>query len=259
MVAVMTPPRRSVETVLAAVDKLYGDDNDENMDYHRWASARTIIDESGLAKSMHLNALTYGEFDLRLFAESLQYIRTALCDERGGERGARFEEFTGGGNFVDIGCGYGRICMTAAGFLAGWSATGIEIVHGLQVAAEEVRVEAEEMDTVCPWARNVKYIHSDYTETGGAAEEAIREADIVFCFATTWPSGGTPFLGELSGVLGRLLRSGSYVITVDKQLVTDEDVDGRGARFCRVHDLTGANRSTGESTAYIYRLLRRSD
>jgi Histone methylation protein DOT1 len=258
--SIMSPTGRTVEAVLKAVDKLYGDDEDENMDYHRWVSARAFIDQSGLSKAMHINALTYGEFDLHLFARSLKYTHAVLREDQDkGHIGNSVSLLASNGQFVDIGSGYGRICMAAAGILQGWKAIGIEIVKGLTEAADELRTEAEVLGSCCPWAQNVNFINSDYTEAGGAAEVAISTATIVFCFATTWPSGGTPYLGELSGVLGRLLRNGSFVITVDKQLVTDEDVGAHGARFHHLHNLTGSNRSTGESTAHIYRLMRNTD
>jgi Histone methylation protein DOT1 len=260
MMSLTSPAGRTVEAVLTAVDKLYGDDEDENMDYHRWVSARALIDQSGLSKAMHLNALTYGEFDLHLFAKSLKYTHVILEEDHEEECTENSSRPSGSnGVFVDIGSGYGRICMAAAGILEGWNTVGIEIVQGLVESADELRTEAQALGCCSSWAQNVKFIHSDYTEIGGAAEVAISSATIVFCFATTWPSGGTPYLGGLSGVLGRLLRNGSFVITVDKQLVTDQDVDAHGARFHYLHSLTGSNRSTEESTTYIYRLNRSAD
>jgi hypothetical protein len=142
-----------------------------------------------------------------------------------------------------------QVVLAAAEMLPLWHSVGIEIVPGLHEHASEVILSAD-LDA----SRRCTFILGDYAEDGGSAEKALTGASLVFCFATTWPTPGKmPYLSTLSSVLGRRLRHGAVVITVDKQLATDV-LGPSGERFVLAAELTGPNRATGDSNVFVYTL-----
>lgn len=240
----MAPSRAVVPQVVKTIHELYGDAEDENIEFHRWNMAQGAIEESGLRQQMHSTELTYGEFSLDFFGKSLCTAIEYLGDDTRGDL-----------KFVDIGSGFGRLAHFAACFLGEqWTTTGLEIVPGMVEYASEVRVEALALAGVS-WPSRLKFVLGDYSETGGEAEKTLQEANILFCFCTTWPSGGTPFLTTVSFVLGQRLTPGSIVMTVDKQLAT-EPLGPDGSQFELLNQVDGENRCVGESTVYFYRFRR---
>jgi hypothetical protein len=141
-----------------------------------------------------------------------------------------------------------QVVLAAAEMLPLWQAVGIEIVPGLHESALDTHRSAR-ADT----AYRSSFVLGDYADEGGLAERALAGASLVFCFATTWPTGKSPYLPTLSSVLGCRLRRGSVVITVDKQISPDV-LGPSGKHFRQVAMITGPNRATGDSNVFVYTL-----
>jgi hypothetical protein len=244
----LAPTPEAVRAAADEVDQLYGDAEDENQEYHRWRMAQDDIEESraGLLQDMHASELVFGEFDLHLLGAALRFACGALGEAASGD--ARR-------TFVDVGSGYGRCVLAGASMLGDdWSCCGIEIVPGMVEYSSQMLAEARARPEF-PWSSRVRFVAGDYSAAGGEAERALAAADVVFCFATTWPSGGTPYLTTASSVLGRRMRHGAIVMTADKQLAREE-LGRDGARFELLHHIDGKNQCVGESTVYVHRLCR---
>ena len=98
-------------------------------------------------------------------------------------------------------------------------------------------------------------------EADSALPRALRgggddAAAVVFVYATCWPSVG-PHLTALSETLAGALPEGSRVITVDKQLVSDDASGGGGGfAFDELASFTLKNYNTHESSAWVYAFRR---
>ena len=177
--------------------------------------------------------LTYGEFDLDGFFELL---RAAAPRE--------------GETFVDVGSGCGRLVLAAA-LVHNWRAcVGIEMLGDLHelatkshtklvAASADLGLQLAPCELVCD-------------EADSALPRALRggggdAAAVVFVYATCWPSVG-PHLTALSETLAGALPDGSRVITVDKQLVSD---DAATFAFDEVASMTLKNYNTHESTGWV--------
>lgn len=242
-------PERFILEAIRSVDKLYGDADDENMPYHRWVSAQAAIAQSNLRYKMHSDALVYGEFDLAFFGNAIK-IASGLQQRQDIWSGSEPDSF----KFVDIGSGYGRLVHAAAYMLPGWECVGIEIIPDMVATSMKFsEQETSEEESQTSRQSKIRFVHGDYTDPCATVQEVLRKARIVFCFATTWPSGSTPYLNTLSAVLGRYLHPGAIVMTVDKQLAP-EPVGCNGEKFTLRREIEGSNPATGQSTLYIYEL-----
>lgn len=233
---------------IRATDEIFGDNEDEYMHYHRWCKAQEAVARSDLKNEMDADALVYGEFDLQFFGKALK-IACELLPGR-----APAESHCARPRFVDIGSGLGRIVQAASLMLPQWDCIGIEIVPDLVRAAEEM-CEIGHGIGMANSARkgSRKFIHGDYSDPSCDVKDALQGAEIVFCFATTWPSAGTPYLNTLTAVLGQLVSPQAVVMTVDKQLASDE-LDESKRKFVLRTQFDGANLATGQSTLYMYQL-----
>ena len=98
-------------------------------------------------------------------------------------------------------------------------------------------------------------------EADSALPRALRggggdAAAVVFVYATCWPSVG-PHLTALSETLAGALPEGSRVITVDKQLVSDDASGGGGGfAFDELASFTLKNYNTHQSSAWVYAFRR---
>ena len=187
--------------------------------------------------------LTYGEFDLDDFFELL---RAAAPRE--------------GETFVDVGSGCGRLVLAAA-LVHNWRAcVGIEMLGDLHelatkshtklvAASADLGLQLAPCELVCD-------------EADSALPRALRgggddAAAVVFVYATCWPSVG-PHLTALSETLAGALPEGSRVITVDKQLVSDDASGGGGGGFAfdELASFTLKNYNTHQSSAWVYAFRR---
>ena len=77
---------------------------------------------------------------------------------------------------------------------------------------------------------------------------------VVFVYATAWPSNG-PILAELSQSLGTLLPVGSRVITIDKQLCSDDSTAALWSFRSLCAPIEAPNYNTVTSTGYVYEVV----
>lgn len=222
--------RRAIEVV----EGVYEDTLDGAMAYHRWTAARAEAEETGLSAT-HGTALVYGDVDLGLMVRGME-----LAGVRDGDR------------VVDIGSGYGRVVNLCACAYDGTEGTrvhrvtGIEILPMLHMYARDmenkVRAEWKEM-------AETKFLLGDFRENE-EAEKALREADVVFAFATTWPAVHG-VATELAKRLRECLKVGARAVLVDTRLAGTE-FDGK--RFLLVGRFEKENAATGSSTVSVYRV-----
>ena len=175
------------------------------------------------------DALTYGEFDLALFAQLV---------DRAIEPNAGSLSTT----FVDVGSGVGRLVLAAACLWPDRFArfTGVEKVaalHDLALAASARAQLAQPCDFYCADAADVL-----------AADGALADADVLFAYSSAFASEGD-MLSDFSAMCGNCLRVGSRVITTDRRLLS---VDGLW-KFELVDSIEGPNAETGGvSTGYVH-------
>lgn len=208
---------------LVALRSVYGDEADA---YARWQHAN-LLSSTPAPSIAHLpGQLVYGEADLSLLSRALDVVSPAP-----------------GAHFVDVGSGCGRAVLAAALLRPTLArVSGVEVVRGLHD------------DAVARWERlrnhvsvrpNVRFLCADY-----AADEAapvIQDADVAFCFCTTWGDPGEPEATVLSKALRGRMRAGAKAVVVDKRLCERD-----GWRL--LHAFDAPNADTGESTVSVYQL-----
>jgi len=252
--------RRPTETRLSLLDAreagahtiieaLYGEVSSSQA-FARQAVAANEVEAKHRSRSREL---TYGEFDLAFFYRLL--------------RAAHPEP---GEYFVDIGSGVGRLVVAAA-LVHDWRfAAGIEILeelHGLG-ARTHGRLLAEAGGDDGVWLAPCRFLcqEAEVALPQLAPEGSAGGRGVAFVYATCWPSVG-PYLAELSRSLAATLPSGSRVITIDKQLVSDGGAAAAvGAppgdscwTFRLLHDEEAANYNTHRSRGYVYELQRHDE
>mmetsp|Transcript_36492 Transcript_36492/g.145880 ORF Transcript_36492/g.145880 Transcript_36492/m.145880 type:complete len:200 (+) Transcript_36492:2096-2695(+) len=127
------------------------------------------MDDAGRrGRSKDLN-LTYGEYDLDLFTKLLDRASPAQGD-----------------TFLDLGSGCGRLVLAAWMLYDHWKRCfGVEIVDPLHKESiakyGDLREHLASLEVPCPTA-SVDFIMGDLNETD------FSEADVVFCYSTTWDS-----------------------------------------------------------------------
>ena len=188
--------------------------------------------------------LTYGEFDLANFLALLDSV-----DPKPGEI------------FLDVGSGCGRLVLAAslAYPILGCS-YGIELLPELHASAlaahgrlttflrDEPTIGIAPCELVCD---EVDHALPRLFGSGAGGSLVREQPSVAFVYATCWPGAG-PYLPSLTETLAATLAVGSRVVTIDKQLVAEDDL-GRW-RFAQVVERRVANYNTCESTAYVYRL-----
>jgi hypothetical protein len=188
-----SPPSAYAERLLVGRRAQFGDDL-----IYRPGSIGCAID----------GAQTYGEFDLGLFAASMDRALDGL---------STVSPVT----FVDVGSGVGRLVLAAALLWPSRLArcAGVEYVaelHRLALAADAA-VEASLPASVPPR----KYICADAADVLGAGGE-LADASLIFAYSSAFASEGD-LLSDFSAVCGTCLRVGTRVVTTDRQLCS---VDG---------------------------------
>ena len=137
--------------------------------------------------------LTYGEMDLSFFVALLRRLNPA--------RGARF---------VDLGSGRGQLVLAAAKMYPWDLCTGIEImpeVYEIGQGALAVARASQANISRCEFFKADIY---NFTQP-------LARADVVFAYATCFPTSDGRTLARLSRVLADNLRDGATVITVNKR------------------------------------------
>lgn len=169
---------------------------------------------------------------------------------------------------VDLGSGCGRLCFYMALTRQNWDITGIEISKILHKEAKATMHVAQDKGWFVPIrydddepVQSKQYQHNAATTAShlsflqGAADEyqdAIRQADIIFCYSTAWEStgfsaetGAMILSEEWNELLSSACRDHCIVITTDRAL------DPNRWQLLEKVDVT--NSEVGGSTGYIQR------
>jgi len=203
---------------------------------------RSSVSEKQVQRSFGFSRtaeLTYGEFDLHFFFALLR-----VTEPRPHE------------SFVDIGSGCGRLVLAAAIAYEWELAAGIEVLADLHALAEDAhaRLAAASEDIGVALAPCV-HVCGEVSDALPPLLERCPSTSVAFIYATCWPSAG-PYLTELSLSLAASLKTGSRVVTVDKQLVSDDRAFGWD--FQLLGRVEMANYNTYRSTGYVYELIKPS-
>jgi SAM-dependent methyltransferase len=185
---------------------------------------------------------TYGEYNLRFFAELVDHAIEALAPDRTA-------------TFVDVGSGVGRLTLAASQLWPNRFArfAGVECVPELHALALEAEAKAaiERRDDGVAHPR-CDFVLGDAVEAlaGGGP---LADADLCFAYSSAFPGQGD-LLGDFSRVCGACLRVGTCVITTDRRL---HSVDGLWS-FELIERLEGVNAETGGEGAvgYVQRVTR---
>lgn len=180
-------------------------------------------------------ALTYGEYDICLFAS---LVDRALCARSDGAAGA---------TFVDVGSGCGRLVLAASVLWPSLArCAGVERVAQLhQLAIEAIGSADGVLGAPCSF-----YCGDAATYLGERGE--LAQADVLFAYSSTWPSEGE-LLSDFSATCGTHLRRGALVVTTDKKLAS---VPGLW-NFRLVDKVEGFNRETGgNSVGFIWEVVQ---
>lgn len=224
------------ELVAEVVESLFGSESSRQAFARQGTSIEAVRQHfSGREKE-----LTYGEFDLRGFLTLLAATRPQK-----------------GEMFCDIGSGCGRLVLAAALAFPWARAAGVELLDDLHNAAVSAH---RRLTNVLEDEPDIALSESTFVQ--GEASEALPallgggsegQSAVVFVYATCWPGVG-PYLPDLTESLAACLASGSRVVTIDKQLVAEEDVGLGRWRFTLLDERPVQNYNTHESVAYTYRL-----
>ena len=136
---------------------------------------------------------TYGEMDLAFFIALLRRINPSS-----------------GSRFVDLGSGRGQLVLAAAKMLPWEMCSGIEIMREVYEIGQGALDVAREMQT--KMSRCEFFNRDIYNFT-----EPLKDADVIFAYATCFPTSDGYTLSKLSRVLADNVRNGSKIITVNKR------------------------------------------
>ena len=228
-------PERSAAQLSACAERLAPAFGARGSDaWHARRLAAIDAASSGDARGADRAHLVYGEMQLEALARLL---------DAAGVRSS-------GETFVDVGAGDGLVVLAAALLFAEEleASVGLEIVPGLvaRARAHRARVLAR-----APRAAPTAFVEGDvYAAAGDAAEgaevrRALEASTLGLCFATTWSlPGARRELPRLSDALGRAMRKGARVITVDARLC--EEHGWRWEGELRVENADVAPHSTAQ-------------
>lgn len=234
----------SPSEVTDVIDALFGTVSSRQA-FARQACAEEEVTQRFTSRSKEL---TYGEFDLDFF---LALLRDAQPQP--------------GESFCDVGSGCGRLVLAAALAHPWRRASGVEVLDNLHQAAltaherlcrlleAEAIAEMAPCHFVCAEADDaLPPLLSGVDQAAGAGlSGGSAGTSVVFCFATCWPGAG-PYLPQLSATLARHLPLGSRIVTVDKQLVEEEEM-GQWS-FTQIGQREAKNYATHSSVGYVYEL-----
>jgi len=235
----LTPAESGAASLVTA---LFGSERSSQAFARQSLSTRDMEVELGIQPGdSRAVSLTYGEFDLSFFFELLRRASP--------QRGERF---------TDVGSGCGRLVLAAA-LTHEWElASGVELLPALNSLAVDAHARLSELLVDEP---TDEIALAPCTFVCGEADERLPEllgttsggqsSHVVFVYATAWPSTG-PVLGELSRTLGTSLPVGSRVITIDKQLCSDDSEAVRWAFEPLGSPIEAPNYNTFTSVAYVY-------
>lgn len=178
-------------------------------------------------------SLTYGEFDLELFA--------TLVERAFGSRGPA------GRTFVDVGSGCGRLVLAAAAL---WPE--LACVAGVERQEELHRMaEAASAAINLPVRPLRRFVCADAADAlAPAGELAAGASDVLFAYSSSFAGYGDR-LTDFSSTCGTVLPVGARVVTTDKRLA-----DGEFWRFELLDAIDGANRETAGSVGYVHEVTR---
>mmetsp|Transcript_30944 Transcript_30944/g.75674 ORF Transcript_30944/g.75674 Transcript_30944/m.75674 type:complete len:263 (-) Transcript_30944:617-1405(-) len=216
------------EEVFDVVETVYENKADEYAPTYRLLAAREEQERQGI---LGQSSVTYGEYDLRLFGKLLK-----AAQPKPGEV------------FYDLGSGVGRLVLAAGLLYPPFSACkGIELLPNLHEKGLKYFEDFEGLDPPHP-AKPLLGI-----ECGDFEEADLTDADVVFCYSTTWAAVGAT-LSMVSRKLGEDLKLGARCITADKTLA---EIAGDGVGFELLEKIEGPNTDTGDSMGYVFRKVAR--
>ena len=189
-------------------------------------------DDMGAISEGKDGELTYGEMDLELFLAVLKYLGPPQRRK-----------------FIDIGCGRGQLVLTAA--LIGWRrCEGIEIMPDvLEIGRGALDVLRGNLAPTPPtigaggaagFDGCQLHLGDMYVDTAH-----IKDADVVFVYATCFATEDGETLGRLSRVFAEHVRTGTTIVTVNKRL---KEADG----FHLEETLFGRNPDSVSSDACVF-------
>ena len=221
----------------SVLEALFGDEASRRAFARQSLSLRQVTEDLGISPSdRRATELTYGEFSSDFFFELLQ-----LAAPVAGER------------FCDVGSGCGRLVLAAA-LTQPWElASGVELLPSLHSIAIDSHAQ---LSTLVEGEDDLPALAPCEFVCGEADDELPRllgcpARHVVFVYATAWRSTG-PLLTELSRTLGRSLPVGSRVITIDKQLVSDDSANAEWAFELLHPPVERSNYNTFSSVGYVY-------
>ena len=179
------------------------------------------------------STLTYGEFDLNLFASLVDRALDGVAD---------------GATFVDVGSGAGRLVLAASSLWPQFGlCAGVECVPELHRVALDAAARVE----LPPSSPKCEFVLGKAEDALGA-DGRLSSVDVAFAYSSTWPGEGQ-YLSDFSLVCGTHLKVGARVITADRMLMSLE-----GAWEFRLLDsIEGHNRETGgQSIGYIHQVVQ---
>jgi len=197
-------------------------------------------------------ALTYGEFPHASLDELLDFACRHLPSKN--------EKYL---NVVDLGSGYGRLCLYMALTRRNWRVTGIEISDILHREATATMQKCEKEGWLVPHGEATLQQYDDRSSAlsllQGPAEahrDVLCQADLIFAYSTAFDASGfsevtgTMILSEeWNQLLSATCQEGCVVVTTDRAL---------DPFFCwkRLGRLDVDNPEVGGSVGYIQQLVK---
>ena len=124
---------------------------------------------------------------------------------------------------------------------------GIELSEDLYDMSQRIRAVAEgeeDMEAI----RACELVRGDIFGDDGL--QLLREADVIFCYSTTWPAVGDT-LTSLTEIVALHCRPGTMIITTDKKLGDGMDLGKPISMYAEVPSVR--NPETGDSALFIHR------
>lgn len=188
--------------------------------------------------------LVYGEFPLAFF----QDVLTRAEQLREAQSAAPTTPLL---RFVDVGSGFGRLVLGAAWLRPRWSSfVGVELLPELHHAAAQA-LELAKQQSQSPSLDRCSLLRCDMTAPAAAA--VLHKADIVFAYASAFPTLDDGLTVELlsNSILAARIKPCTIVATIDGWLNEEH--------FELLAELQAHNDDNGESaTAFFWKMKPRS-